>query len=198
MTYLFFDTETTGLPDFRMPPEWEGQPRICQIGAILTDRDGFVKSELNLIIRPAGWTIPSAASDIHGITQEAAEKYGVSMRAVLSLFNRLCTKAELVVAHNIKFDQMMIEREASAAEFPIGDFRFEGFCTMEAARNVVQCPPTEKMLAKGMTGFKSPSLTEAYRHFFGSDFEGAHDAMADVRACKDVFFKLREKLAEAA
>ena len=48
----------------------------------------------------------------------------------------------------------------------------------------------EAMLAKGMTGYKRPSLTETYRHFFGRDFDGAHDAMADVRACRDVYFAL--------
>lgn len=44
MGYLFFDTETTGLPDTRMPPEWEGQPHICQLGAIMTDEQGRVKA----------------------------------------------------------------------------------------------------------------------------------------------------------
>ena len=41
---------------------------------------------------------------------------------------------------------------------------------------------------RGMTGYKNPSLPRTYRHFFGRDFDGAHDAMADVRACRDVFF----------
>lgn len=63
---------------------------------------------------------------------------------------------------------------------------------MRDATDLVQCPPTERMVAKGMKGFKSPNLQEAYKHFFGVEFEGAHDAMADVRACKDVFFKLKE------
>jgi len=31
-------------------------------------------------------------------------------------------------------------------------------------------------------------LSEAYRHAFGKDFDGAHDAMSDIRATKDVYF----------
>jgi DNA polymerase-3 subunit epsilon len=65
-------------------------------------------------------------------------------------------------------------------------------CTMLKAIDVVKCPPTEKMRRAGRTGFKNPNLAETYRHFFGRDFEGAHDAMADVRACRDVFFELRK------
>lgn len=110
---LIFDTETTGLPDLRMPPEWEGQPRICQIGAILTDGDGKVKSEINLIIKPDAWKIPDSASQIHGITQDVAEKYGLSAKGVLSVFSRLLLKAERIIAHNIPFDLFMLEIECS-------------------------------------------------------------------------------------
>ena len=198
MTYLFFDTETTGLPDFRLPPSWEGQPRICQLGAILTDKEGKVKAELNMLVRPDGWTIPQQASDVHGITQEDASKYGLSIRGVLGIFNRLIAKAELVVAHNIKFDRLMVLREAIACEFSERDFAFEGSCTMEQSADVVKIPPTARMQACGMKGYKNPNLQEAYHHFFGQNFIGAHDAMADVRACRDVFFKLQAFRKEVA
>ena len=62
MTYLFFDTETTGLPNFKMHIDWEGQPHICQIGAILTTKEGRLLGEMNLMIRPDGWKIPEDAS----------------------------------------------------------------------------------------------------------------------------------------
>lgn len=198
MTYLFFDTETTGLPDFKQPVSWEGQPRICQIGAILTDREGAIKAEMNLLVAPAGWEIPAAATGIHGISQEDAKKYGLSIRGVMSIFNRLICKAEMVIAHNISFDRFMVRREAVACEFPESDFSFKEFCTMQSATNITKLPPSQRMVECGMTSFKSPSLQELYTHFFGKPFEGAHDAMADVRACKDVFFKIQEAKKEAA
>jgi DNA polymerase-3 subunit epsilon len=199
MTILFFDTETTGLPDFRMPPDWEGQPRICQLGAILTDAEGKVKAEMNLIMRPDGYLIPRSASDIHGITHEDAIKYGVSIKGALMLFSRLISKAERVVAHNIGFDQFMIEREAIACEFYPKDFMLAAsYCTMENSRAVVRIPPTEKMTAAGFTDFKNPNLQECHKHFFGREFDGAHDAMADVRACRDVYFAIQKQQRAAA
>lgn len=194
---LFLDVETTGLPDFKQPPSWAGQPRICQLGAILTDREGKTKAEMNLLVRPDGWSMPPGASEIHGITQEDATKYGLSIRGVLGIFNRLMAKSELVIAHNVKFDRLMILREAFACEYRESDFAFEGFCTMEQSADQVKLPPTAKMLAYDMKGYKNPSLKEAYHHFFSRDFEGAHDAMADVRACRDVFFALQKAKAAA-
>lgn len=198
MTFLFFDNETTGLPDMKRPAAWEGQPHICQLAAILTDTDGAVKAEINLIVRPDGWSIPLAASDIHGIFHEDAMAYGLSARGVLSIFDRLCGMADTLVAHNIKFDLFMVEREAAGlGNMPI-NLPNSSFCTMESARDVVQIPPTAKMLAYDIKGYKSPNLQEAYRHFFGKSFEDAHDAIADVRACRDVFFKLRQLEGKAA
>lgn len=63
---------------------------------------------------------------------------------------------------------------------------------MKMAKQIVKAPLTEKQKACGFGGYKNPNLQEAYKHFFGVEFEGAHDAMADVRACRDVFFKLNE------
>lgn len=198
MTYLFFDTETTGLPDKRLPDGHPDQPHICQLGAILTDSNGKVMAEVNLLVRPDGWTIPATASAIHGITQENATEYGLSARGVLNIFNRLAAKAKRHIAHNIEFDQFMIFREAIGCGYSAKDFGLDGYCTMTAATDIVKCPPTKRMLDVGMTGFKKPNLTEAYRHFFGREFDGAHDAMADVRACRDVFFKLKDLGAVAA
>lgn len=197
--YLFFDTETTGLPDYKMPAEWEGQPRICQLGAIVTDRDGRVKAEANLLIKPDGWTIPPAASAIHGISQSDAERYGLTIRGALSIFGRLMGMAEVLVAHNLKFDLFLLEIEAARTDLTRVAFDFPKgcYCTMTHASHVLQLPPTKRMQDCGFSKFKSPNLQEAHRHFFGRDFEGAHDAMADVRACREVFFALK-KLEETA
>jgi hypothetical protein len=35
---------------------------------------------------------------------------------------------------------------------------------------------------------KWPKLQEAYKWCFNKEFDKAHDAMADIRACKEVFF----------
>lgn len=190
--YLFFDTETTGLGDKRFPPDWEGQPHICQLGAILTDEHGFVKAEVNLLVRPDGWIIPESASAVHGITQAAAEAYGFSARSVLTIFARLAAKAQCLIAHNIAFDLDMLDYDRVRLNMAI-DLPPTHSCTMEGSRDILRLPPTPRMKEYGITQFKSPNLQETHRHFFGREFEGAHDAMADVRACRDVFFAIQRR-----
>lgn len=193
MTYLFFDTETTGLPNKRLSYVHTDQPHICQLAAIEVDSDRRTMTEINFLIRPDGWTIPEEASAIHGITQSSAERYGIKIEGALSIMRRLISRSSMVIAHNIEFDAWMLRRELAAVSDPAWDWGGgREFCTLKESQDIVKCPPTERMLKAGITGYKKPTLTETYRHFFGRDFEGAHDAMADVRACRDVFFKLMD------
>jgi len=56
----------------------------------------------------------------------------------------------------------------------------DSFCTMKAMTGVCKLP--------GMyDDYKWPKLTEAYRHCYGKEMEGAHDALADVRGCAEVY-----------
>jgi DNA polymerase III epsilon subunit-like protein len=62
-------------------------------------------------------------------------------------------------------------------------------------RDIMKLPLSEAQASffkdKGITQqYKNPRLEEAHIHFMGYGIEGAHDAMVDVRACKDVYFKL--------
>lgn len=194
MTYLFFDTETTGLPNKRLPSDHLDQPHICQLAAIEVDYDRRTMTEINFLIRPEGWHIPEEASAIHGITQAAAERYGIKIEGALAIMRRLITRSSMIIAHNIEFDAWMLRRELVSISDQVWDWGGgKEFCTMKESIDIVQCPPTERMLKAGVPGFKKPNLTETYRHFFGRDFDGAHDAMADVRACRDVFFKLLDR-----
>lgn len=194
MKTIVLDTETTGLPNFRASSGDPDQPHICQIGAMLFDCGGRVKAELNLLVKPDGWVIPEEATAIHGISQEDAEQYGISLKGAMGLLWRLIAAADVMVAHNLSFDFFLLRIAAKrAALSEPKDWKIDKFCTMKAMVDVCKIPPTEKMLASGFTNYKSPNLQEAYKHFHGQEFEGAHDAMADVRACRDVYFKLNPR-----
>lgn len=181
---LFFDTETTGKADFRSPPDADHQPRLVQLGAILTDDAGKELSAINLIIEPNGFEIPEEASRVHGITTEIARNYGVDLEVALSIFERLAKKPQVIAAHNIEFDLLIMRGELLRCGFE--EDPFEGaqlFCTMDAMTPICRLP--------GNYGdFKWPRLQEAHKHAFGVEFEGAHDAMADVRACARLYFWL--------
>lgn len=186
---LFFDTETTGKADFRAPASDPRQPRIVQLGAILQDFAGWTVGEINLLVKPDGWTIPAEATAIHGITTERCERYGLRAATVVRLFLALAGRAETIVAHNLDFDRLMVlielaRLEGMAAEAEAMAVR-AGYCTMREATGPCRLP------GKWGRDYKWPSLQEAHRIFFKEEFAGAHDAMADVRACARVYWHLQ-------
>ena len=188
MHILGFDTETTGLPNFRLPPDHTSQPRLVQLAGKLVkdngDPDNFEEiAKFSFIIKPNGFTIPKEASDIHGTTTEKALKYGVPLISAMSIFSNLVAAADRVIAFNFRFDYTIIKRELKILNKPDRLASKEQFCPMAAVTDMCKLPPTDKMVAAGMGGkYKSPKLIEAHEFFFGEGFEGAHDAMADVDA----------------
>lgn len=188
---LFFDTETTGLPDKRMPLDWEGQPHLVQLAAVLTEDDGTERGSFSTIIEPSGWTIPEGAAKVHGITTELAAAAGMPIHPALYTFMQMRQRANVLVAHNIKFDAEIIKIAVARTDFsypkppPV-----TMFCTMESASPIIALPPTERMIAAGYTKNKPPNLGECIRHFFNEELTGAHDALVDVRACARVYFHI--------
>lgn len=74
--YLFFDTETTGLPKNWKAPitDLNNWPRLVQLAFLIFDKNGNKISSGDFIIRPDGFIIPSDASAIHGISTERAQR----------------------------------------------------------------------------------------------------------------------------
>lgn len=179
MIALFFDTETTGFKSATYTP------RIVQLAAMLQDTETRrVLQEYNTMIITDGFEIPDYVAKIHGITNELADQYGIGHELIDQLFGSMLIKADLVVAHNIAFDLQMVECNLPVSASVLRDK--EKYCTMIKSKEVVRLAGTHA------GGFKLPKLSEAYRHFYGADFDNAHDAMADVRACRDVYFAIKE------
>jgi DNA polymerase III epsilon subunit-like protein len=186
--FLFFDTETTGKADFRAPCYAPQQPRLVQLAALLTDDAGDELGSVNLIIKPSGFEIPVEATAVHGISTQAASLSGVALHHALGLFVALAEQADALVAHNIQFDELVMASEAHRFDYMI-PHRIT-FCTMQRMTPICRLP--------GKYGdFKWPNLQEAHRHCFRHEFVDAHDALADVRACKAVFFWLKQNHPEA-
>lgn len=186
MIALFFDTETTGFKHGDFIPE------IVQIGAIVQDTETKrILAELNVIVTPKN-PIPEVVSNIHGITDDLAAAYGVASLAGENMFALMVQMSDVVVAHNITFDLGII-RDAWPVAYGYLELK-EQFCTMRQATDIIQMP-AGSYHGKTYAKFKPPKLIEAYRHFFDADFDDAHNAMADVRACRDIYFKLVEAMA---
>jgi DNA polymerase-3 subunit epsilon len=188
MRALIFDTETTGMVNWKAPPEHPSQPDLVQIAMMLVETEGWqVKSKVSLIIQLAdGVTIEPEAEKTHGISSETCARYGVAPIVAVSLFNQLCMQSDAIVAHNMSFDESIMK----TALFRLGNKpdRMQGkklVCTKEATTEILKLP--------GNYGYKWPTLAEAYRHYTGLEIVGAHDALADTEACLAVFRALLEK-----
>lgn len=180
---LFYDTETTGMWDRYADVTAEHQPRIVQLAALLTDADGKTMASFQSLVSPDGWKIEPGAASVHGITDELCVQYGSDIFGVINTFGRFLLRAGTIIGHNEEFDHNMMLREFALKKlnFP----KRQTYCTMLATTPICKIP--------GRYGdYKWPKLIEAYRHFFGNDFEGAHDAMSDVLACRDIYFALRK------
>jgi len=191
---LFFDTETTGFVDERMPLNNECQPHLVQIAAQLCDEKGKSISGFSFIVDPGignNIFIPEKAAAVHGITNEIAVQLGVSRDFALSTFSHFYARCDLMVAHNIKFDKAVIEIAIARHYGRVKALSKPTFCTMEAAAPVVNLPPTQRMKDVGINKPKAPKLEECVRFFFDEPLDGAHDAMIDVDACRRVYFKLK-------
>jgi DNA polymerase III epsilon subunit-like protein len=206
---LFFDTETTGIRKGGFIP------RVVQIGALLTDNDGKTVGELNLLLLPDGFeNIPVEASNVHGFSTDFVKKHGVNRYMALSAFFAMMEQADTVVAHNAEYDMDLLQIETDYYKDIHNDAQAgtiwqdilneaKVFCTMLNSRDLMKLPLSEAQASffkdKGIDQkYKNPRLQEAHIHYMGYDFEGAHDAMADVRACKDVYFKLHSLKEQAA
>lgn len=199
---LFYDTETTGLPDFKAPSEAAHQPHIVQLAALLVDLDTRQTIQsMDVIVRPHGWTIPDEAAAVHGITTEHAADVGIPERLAVEMFMDLWNNRNRV-AHNEQFDARILRialmrHQGNIFHSPSGksvpDIWKEGRaeCTARMATPICALPPTDKMKAVGRFHHKTPNLGEAYRHFTGNDLQNAHSAMADVLACRDVYFAIK-------
>lgn len=191
---LFYDTETTGLPDFKAPSKSAHQPHIVQLAALLVDMDTRETIQsMDVIIRPDGWTIPDDVAVIHGITTAHAAEVGIPEHLAVSMFMELWV-GRTRVAHNQQFDARIVrialmryQSEDSADIWKSGPSE----CTAILATPICQIPPTAKMVKAGFNKFKTPNMKEAYRHFTGKELEKAHSAMADVMACRDVYFAIK-------
>lgn len=183
--YLFFDTETTGLPKNWKAPETDSDnwPRLVQLAYIQTNEAGDEIIQGNFIIRPEGFVIPEEVSKIHGITHERALNEGVELTTVLLDFAELIEKSDCIVGHNVVFDKKIV-----GAEF----HRFGIFSSLKEKETIcTMMKSTNYCGVLGDHGLKWPKLQELHTKLFGVEFEAAHDASADIAATKKCFFELQ-------
>ncbi len=184
--YLLFDTETTGLPkNYKAPAsDTDNWPRLVQIAWLLFDSAGNEMDKRDYIIKPEGFTIPKEASNIHGISTEQAIEQGHDLTKVLGIFANEVKKADYIVAHNISFDEKIVDAEFIRKKSNSKLSEKKQICTMKSSTNYCELP--------GLYGYKWPNLMELHKKLFDYGFEEAHNAAADIGATAKCFWKLKE------
>jgi DNA polymerase III subunit epsilon len=185
--YLFFDTETTGLPRSWKAPvhELSNWPRLVQLAWLLYDNSGNLLLSTDRIIKPENFTIPDEASGIHGITHEKACREGVPLTAVLQEFFGAMGKAEVLVAHNMSFDENIVGAEFLRLKMPNPLPKKARICTMLKS--------TQFCKLDGPYGYKWPKLSELHTLLFSNSFAEAHNASVDIQATAKCFWELRKR-----
>ncbi len=185
--YLFFDTETTGLPKSWKAPVTDlgNWPHIVQIAWAIFDQAGEKVGFHDHLIKPEGFTIPESATAIHGISTERALKEGLPMAEVLKEFSAAVGDATRLVAHNFDFDEKMVRVELLRQGMPEVFGKIPKICTMKSSTAYCKIP--------GPYGDKWPKLSELHIKLFEVDFEDQHNAASDVLCCAKCFFELRRR-----
>ena len=183
MKLFVFDTETTGFVERDGP--LEVQPYIVQFSGILlelqSDKTLQEIDRIDAFVKPP-ISIPFGASQVHGIyDKDVSEKTSISEQ--IDIFLSYLNGADIVVWHNIEYDESVINYELQRLSRR-GDYHPQKtLCTMKSTVDFCALP------GRGI-GFKFPKLNELYKKLFGEYFEGAHSAIYDVEATVRALQKL--------
>lgn len=189
-----YDTETTGKVNFKSPVGCPQTPRLVQLAyTIFDDESNEIISQVNLVVKPDGWSIPEEAANVHGITTDLAYKRGIALQSVMSVFAQHLSICDKRIAFNDNYDLRIVMAELLRINNKKPNFVFENAIdklntmeledVMHAMTPICAIPAQYQWQGK----HKWPTLMEAYEFAHGEKFDNAHDAMADVNATVEVY-----------
>lgn len=180
---LVYDTETSGMPDWKNPSDGPQQPHLVELGALVVDLDTYkLVHSASVIVRPDGWEIDAETAGIHGITHEHAMDVGIPETSALALLLDLWRASNVRIGYNESFDARIVRialkryRPELAEEFKASPAE----CCMRQAQQVL--------------GGKWPKLGDAYNTITGRVLEDAHSAFADAMATAELHKALRGRV----
>lgn len=194
MKILFFDIESTGVPpNYKAPmSDVDNWPRIIQLAFLMADETGQTLNHFASLIQPDLWEVPSKKFWIdNGFSTEKNKLEGRPMPFVLDHFISNYNTCNCIASHNLAFDYPILGAEMIRyKKYANKDPQRIKICTMEAGMDLCKIPFGRDRRYWKSKKYKWPRLSELHRHLFGKDFEGAHDALADVMAVKNCFFEM--------
>jgi len=175
--YFIYDTETSGVgPD----------AHLMQVGAVVLDSALNEVGHYNALVQlPDECEIHPKAFEAHGLTRERVNAEGVNAAVALGALRALAlgpqSPAALAIAFNNKFDIAMLDAMSKRYMVPNPLDGLGHLCMMTKMTGICKLP------GKWRGSYKWPKLQEAYMYCYGRPFDGAHDALSDVRATAAVW-----------
>jgi len=185
MKYLYFDTETNGLPKSRKGSDTDinNHPIIVEMAWQVWCGDKLVKRRTALLKPDPDivWNNESAA--IHKIYKDFALQHGLPVSDILTEFRVDAAECDVLLAHNMAFDLPVLKcsylrlNEAETFEW----LPRQQICTMKATTQLCKLPFVNSKYPVRPGEFKQPRLSELHTYLFGSVGEFAfHNAGSDV------------------
>jgi len=175
--YVLFDTETTGNQD---------EDRIIQIGAMVVGSRGEVKvyDEMCSSVVP----IKIEAMEVHNITPELLVGKGdFKTTRFYNDLQQLNSENNYLIAHNIKFDLGMLEKEGFKNQMQLID-------TLRCSKHLFAESPYHRLqYFRFSLGLYKLEAKEAQKYNITIK---AHDAIGDVLVMKLLLSKLVSKVKE--
>ena len=151
MKVLYFDTETTGLSpagNYVAGHMYPGQ--ICQLAYLVDDGESLVAKNFYFAVE----YIDPGATHVTGLTVPIVDELsgGRVFADDVDEINSDFAEADLVVAHNLSFDEKFMKVEMARCGYRF-DLSQKGWCTMRRFTPILRLPGTRNL-------YKYPSLSE--------------------------------------
>lgn len=194
---LVFDVETTGLPAresyykrFPEPRKFEfyNGSRIVELAYKVYDKNNQLVKALSVLIKPTDFEIHN--SDIHGITQDMAVKYGTRIDIALANFLIDVDNVGTIVSHNMEFDLSIVLAEMWRM-MSLGqnthNINYLDIETLSSKNKVCTMKAAQKQLGY----LRYPKLVDLYKTLCGNaNWKQEHRALDDVDKCAQCYFRL--------
>lgn len=187
MKVIWMDTETTGTDPM--------QHDIHQLAALM-EIDGTVVGRINLNCQPRNWdSITDEAMEIGGVTREQLEEYDppeVAYKRFVAFMaghiNRYNKKDKAYPGgFNVRFDTAFLRRFFEQA----GDQYYGSWFNH---RDLDPLPLVRLLNFHGIVDTENLKLGTVCEHYGVELGDSAHDALADVVATRDLFYKMTRKV----
>lgn len=178
---LFFDTETTGLPEkhFRWDEHYKEYPYILSIAWRFKNKSNYY------MIYQHGRKVPEQATKANGITTAMAnnKKETHLFTEVFPFFMSDALEAVNVVGHNLYFDVSIVKAN-TIREYGINSTQVNrAIVALDKDKRIDTMRATIKIFRKW------PKLQDLHKYLFNEEFD-AHDALEDTMATERCYNEL--------